>query len=60
MALLDGAPRSASVVAETPVEAIRLYRHTLLKLLEAEPKLALKILDSLVRRVRDLTRSLDA
>jgi CRP-like cAMP-binding protein len=29
-------------------------------MLEAEPKLALKILDSLVRRVRALTRSLDA
>jgi CRP-like cAMP-binding protein len=60
VALLDGAPRSASVVAETPLEAIRLYRRTLLKLLEAEPQLSLKILDSLVRRVRDLTRSLDA
>ena len=60
VALLDGAPRSASVVAETPLEAIRLYRRTLFKLIEAEPQLALKILDSLVRRVRDLTRSLDA
>jgi len=60
VALLDGAPRSASVVAETPLEAIRLYRRTLFKMLEAEPQLALKILDSLVRRVRDLTRSLDA
>ena len=60
VALLDGAPRSASVVAETPLEAIRLYRRTLLRVLEAEPQLALKILDSLVRRVRVLTRSLDA
>jgi CRP/FNR family transcriptional regulator, cyclic AMP receptor protein len=60
VALLDGAPRSASVVAETPLEAIRLYRRTLLKMLEAEPQLALKILDALVRRVRALTRSLDA
>ena len=60
VALLDGAPRSASVVAETPLEAIRLYRRTLFTLLEAEPRLALKILDSLVRRVRALTRSLDA
>ena len=60
VALLYGAPRSASVVAETPLEAIRLYRRTLLKMLEAEPQMALKILDSLVRRVRNLTRSLDA
>lgn len=60
VALLDGAQRSASVVAETPLEAIRLYRRTLLKTLEAEPQLTLKILDSLVRRVRALSRSLDA
>ncbi len=60
VALLDGAPRSASVVAETPLEALRLYRRTLFRMLEAEPQLALKILDSLVRRVRDLSRSLDA
>lgn len=60
VALLDGAPRSATVVAETPLEAIRLYRRTLLRMLEAEPQLALKILDSLVRRVRNLTRPLDA
>ena len=47
-------PGRASVVAETPVVAIRLFRRTLLKMLEAEPQLSLKILDSLVRRVRDL------
>ena len=60
VALLDGAPRSASVVAETPLVAIRLYRRTLLRMLEAEPHLALKILDVLVRRLRDVTSSLDA
>jgi CRP/FNR family transcriptional regulator, cyclic AMP receptor protein len=57
VALLDGAPRSASVVAETPVVAIRLFRRILLKMLEAEPKLSLKILDALVRRVRDLSET---
>ena len=60
VALLDGAPRSASVVAETPLVAIRLFRRTLLRMLAAEPQLALKILDVLVRRVRDLTSALDA
>jgi CRP/FNR family transcriptional regulator, cyclic AMP receptor protein len=60
IALLDGAPRSASVVAETPVVAIRLFRRTLLRMLEVEPQLSLKILDVLVRRTRDLTSSLDA
>lgn len=60
VALLDGAPRSASVVAETPLVAIRLFRRTLFRMLEAQPQLALKILDVLVRRVRDLTSSLVA
>ena len=54
VALLDGAPRSASVVADTPIVAIRLFRRTLFNVLQAEPQLSLKILDSLVRRVRDL------
>ena len=57
VALLDGAPRSASVVAETPVVAIRLFRRTLLNMLQAEPQLSLKILDSLVRRVRGLSET---
>jgi CRP-like cAMP-binding protein len=60
VAVLDGSPRSASVVAETPLVAIRLFRRTLVALLEAEPQLALKILDVLVRRVRDLTSALEA
>jgi CRP-like cAMP-binding protein len=60
VAVLDGSPRSASVIAETPLVAIRLFRRTLLALLAAEPQLALKILDVLVRRIRDLTSALDA
>ncbi len=60
VAVLDGSARSATVVAETPLEAIRLFRRTLLRLLEAEPQLALKILDVLVRRVRGVTSALEA
>jgi CRP-like cAMP-binding protein len=60
LAAIDGAPRSATVVAETPVIAIRLFRRTLLALLKAEPQLSLKILDVMVRRIRALTTSLDA
>ena len=48
------------MIAETPLVAIRLFRRTLVGLLEAEPQLALKILDVLVRRVRALTSALDA
>jgi serine/threonine protein kinase len=40
MALLTGEPRSADVIAETPVSAIAIRRETLLPLLEAHPKLA--------------------
>jgi len=60
IAVLDGSPRSATVIAETPLTAIRLFRRTLKRLLEAEPQIALKILDGIVRRIRDLTSALEA
>lgn len=60
VAVLDGSPRSATVVAATPLVAIRLFRRTLLRFLEAEPQLAIKILDGIVRRLRALTSALDA
>jgi CRP-like cAMP-binding protein len=56
LSALDGARRSASVVAETPVRVLRLFRHTLLELLQAEPQLALRMLDEMVRRVRGVER----
>jgi len=60
LAAIDGGPRSATVVAATPVVAVRLFRRTLFALLKAEPDLSLKVLDQMVRRMRDLTSSLDA
>jgi CRP-like cAMP-binding protein len=60
VAVLDGSPRSATVVAATPLVAIRLFRRTFLRFLKAEPQLAIKILDGIVRRMRALTSSLDA
>jgi len=60
LAAIDGAPRSATVVAATPVTAIRLFRRTLFAMLKAEPQLSLKILDAMVLRIRDLTSALDA
>ncbi len=60
VAVLDGAPRSASVIAETPLTAVRLFRRTLMQLLRSEPQIALKILDGIVRRMRALTSSIDA
>ena len=60
ISLIDGAPRSATVAAVTPVTAIRLFRRTLFTMLKAEPQLSLKILDAMVRRIRDLTSPLEA
>jgi CRP/FNR family transcriptional regulator, cyclic AMP receptor protein len=56
LSALDGGPRSASVVAETPMRLLRLFRHTLVELIEEEPQLALRILDAMVRRVRETER----
>ncbi len=54
MALLDGGPRSASVVAETPLTTIRIERSELRKLLREEPDIAIKLLEGMAARMRDL------
>jgi CRP-like cAMP-binding protein len=48
------------VIAQTPLTAVRLFRRTLMRLLKAEPQIAIKILDGIVRRIRDLTSSIEA
>lgn len=57
LSALDGLPRTASVVAETPVRVLRLFRHTLMKLIKDEPQVAMKLLDGIVRRLRQVSRS---
>ena len=52
MALLDGAPRSADVVAEQEVLALTIDRSGFTKLLSAEPALALTLLRTLAARLR--------
>jgi CRP-like cAMP-binding protein len=52
MALLDGAPRSADVVAETDVLALTVDRSSFTKLLSAEPTLAQTLLRTLAARLR--------
>jgi CRP/FNR family transcriptional regulator, cyclic AMP receptor protein len=54
LSALDGGPRTASVVAETPMETLRLFRHTLRKIVEDEPGLALGLLEGLARRLRQV------
>jgi CRP-like cAMP-binding protein len=57
LSTLDGGPRSATVTAETPMRVLRLFRHTLVELLKDEPRLILKLLDGIVRRIREIQRS---
>ncbi len=52
LALLDGGPRTASVVAETPLVTIRIGRVAFRKMLTSEPDVSLKILEELSRRLR--------
>jgi CRP/FNR family transcriptional regulator, cyclic AMP receptor protein len=56
LSTIDGGPRTATVVAETPMRVLRLFRATLRKLLDDEPQLAVKILDGMVRRIRQVER----
>ena len=54
MALIDGEPRSATVVASSDLFVMIIPRPKFLKLLEAEPKIALAIMATLTRRLRDV------
>ena len=52
LSALDGGERTASVVAQTPVEVLRLFRHTLRRMIEEEPVLVTGLLEGLARRLR--------
>ncbi len=56
MALLDGRPRSASVISETPMTTIRLTRARFNKLLDSEPAIARAIMAEMAARVRRLEK----
>ena len=58
MSILTGALRSASVVAETPVECLTLSSTDLRALLRREPSIALKMLECVAERLVELDRSL--
>lgn len=54
LSALDGGPRTASIVSETPMELLRLFRHTLRRMIEEEPSLAMGLLEGLARRLRQV------
>jgi CRP/FNR family cyclic AMP-dependent transcriptional regulator len=58
ISLLDGGPRSASVVAETPLTLLTLSRSSFLKVVREDADLARAMLASLARMVRRVDRSL--
>jgi CRP-like cAMP-binding protein len=60
MALLDGAPRSASCTALGPVRAAGLSRKGLERLIEAHPEVACRLLMGLAQRIADRLRGLGA
>lgn len=59
LSTIDGGPRSASVIAVTQLRVLRLFRRTLTSLIEDEPQVTMKLLDGIVRRVRQIERSRD-
>jgi CRP/FNR family transcriptional regulator len=58
LALLDGGPRSASVVAQTPLTTVRIERAPFRRMLREEPEIAIKLLEGMARRMRTIVGSL--
>jgi CRP-like cAMP-binding protein len=59
MSLLDGEPRSATVVAETPLRLLVINRRNFSSLLNEVPGLTLNLLATLSKRVRQAEASLN-
>lgn len=57
LSLLDGKPRSASVISITECEVILVSRASVHELLHKHPDFSLQLLTELTRRVRELTDS---
>ena len=57
MALLDGEPRSATVVAVGDLQTMRLPRRPFMRLLQQEPSISIAMLAELGSRVRRLEKS---
>ena len=54
LALLDDGPRTATVLAQTPVVTLTITRARFRKLLQAEPSIALAVAEELARRLRSV------
>jgi CRP/FNR family transcriptional regulator, cyclic AMP receptor protein len=58
VALLDGGPRSATVIAETPVKTLAIPAWAFRSVIRTQPGLALKMLEEVCRRLRSANASL--
>jgi CRP/FNR family transcriptional regulator, cyclic AMP receptor protein len=57
ISLLDGGPRTASVVAETPLTMLALSRSALLRVVQREPAVGVRLLGHVAMMLRRLERS---
>ena len=53
MALLDGRPRAASVIADSDIVAAQLSRTAFLDLVRSDPDIALRVMEGLAARLRE-------
>jgi CRP-like cAMP-binding protein len=60
ISLLDGGPRTATVIAETPVVAVRVFKRSFDKVVTQEPRVASQILAVVARRLREAERTLSS
>ena len=56
ISLLDGGPRTATVVADTPVTAIRIFKRSFDKVVSEDPGVASQMLTVVARRLREAER----
>jgi hypothetical protein len=57
IALIDGGPRTASVIATTPVTTLTISRKRFRKMLDEDPSIVLTMLEELAKRLRNNERS---
>ena len=57
IALIDGGPRTASVIATTPITTLTINRKRFRKMLDEDPSIVLMMLEELAKRLRNNERS---
>jgi CRP/FNR family cyclic AMP-dependent transcriptional regulator len=60
LSALDGGPRSATIIAETPLSAVRLFRRTLMGMIQREPGLTISLLQGIAHRIREIEHPVSA